>query len=549
MWSLFSSLRLRVNLEKSVFLFFIIFVFAYAMIFLIDPQLGPTDDVTFLRTLQSNKPLFYYSSDFPYYDQIKGGRFTPLMSLEYNFVAIFSNKPFWYFFYHAVQFVIFAFLLVRILKYSTNNKIFIYLIPVLLFLLPGFTDNWFRLQNHERNVIFFFAILILAYIKYLEQWNIRYLIVSFICVNLALYYKEVSFVAISAFSLANLIFHPKKSNSKFKLFNFILLFSSFIYLIMFYFFILMPGTSFSFLYKPFNLFLTVIKNIFNYTFFSDPILILLVIPLTVQRVYKLVTKKSNYTIFDSFLVAATAYIIPYIILNIYSPYYLLPAYIFALPSLLFFLSKKHFSKLLWKIAFSVVVFLTIFNLIPSGIFFMTGKKYLSVNFNRTIDFLIKDIESRYPEKRANIFLDSTDLGSRKDIHFVFAEYFRFKGLSNKKYDLKSSSKTIFQSGGNWKIKYPFTVFTRIAPSKILKGDYLIVNPFSTNNVDNGYIQSIRKNYKLVFYTRSKLFFPPWNLKTLIKYFLMKNKLIYKQKSFIVNKNLMQSPDFYVFIKK
>lgn len=546
------SFPLRLNLDKIVFLVFLTFVFAYTIIFLISPQLGPTDDVVFLRTLQSGKPLFYYSSDFPYYDVFQMGRFTPLLSMEYNLVGLFSNAPFWYFFYHAVQFIIFTILVVKIFKYATDNKILIYSMPVLLFLLPGFTSNWFYLQQGERNVIFFLAVFILAYFGYLRQQKNLYLFIGFLSANLAIYYKEVGFVAVGVFALANIFFRLRKIDKNLKLFNIALIVSSLSYLILYYFFILNPKKNFLYLEKPFNPFLVMIKNFFNYAFFSDPILILIAVPLTVHRLYKLLAKKDDYSIYDTLLITGTAYIFSFVVLNMYSPYYLLPAYIFFLPSLVFYLSKKTFSKL-WlpcKIILAINIFLLIFNVIPASMHFLTLNKYLPINFNKTLNFLINDIQSRHPKDRANIFIDGTDSFTRKDAHFILAEFLLFKGLSAHRFDLKPLEKISYYAPDWYKIKHPFTVFKKDEPSSILKGDYLIVPPYtiSTKNADGKYIQSLKKDYKLVFYTQSKLAFPNINLKTVIKYFMIKS-MAGKEKGIIVNENLMQLPDYYVFIKK
>ena len=145
---------LRQNLLTAIFS---LFIAGYALIIIISPALGPTDDFIFLRTLQSGEPILYYSADFPYYDTAGLGRFTPLAAMEYNFFGLFSSSPspFWYYFFHAVQFALLIFLLIKILKHFTESRLLIYALTILISFLPAFTIPFFRLQMNERDVIFF----------------------------------------------------------------------------------------------------------------------------------------------------------------------------------------------------------------------------------------------------------------------------------------------------------------------------------------------------------------------------------------------------------
>jgi len=61
---------------------------------------------------------------------------------------------------------------------------------------------------------------------------------------------------------------------------------------------------------------------------------------------------------------------------------------------------------------------------------------------------------------------------------------------------------------------------------------------------------LKKDYDLVFQTKSPLAFPNINLKTLAKY-ILSSRLTQKQKEegLMVNENLIESPNYYVFIKR
>ena len=58
-----------------------------------------------------------------------------------------------------------------------------------------------------------------------------------------------------------------------------------------------------------------------------------------------------------------------------------------------------------------------------------------------MDFLISDINARYPDKRADIFIDALDYRAGASIpYFIFSEFLQYKGLASNRFDFKSSIK-------------------------------------------------------------------------------------------------------------
>ena len=533
-------------------IFFAIFIGVYALVLLINPQLGPTDDFIFLRTLQADKPLLYYSQDFPYYDAVKLGRFTPLAGMEYNLFGLLSKSPspLWYFFFHTIQFIIFAVLIVKLIRKFTSDKLLIYGIPILLFLTPGFTISWFRMQMNERNVIFFLAAFFLCYLAYLDKRKIIYFISAILFANFAIYYKETAFIAIGAFAFFHFVFSRKISDKRVKILDGSLALSSFLYAAIYYFYVYLHRGSNVYGGTNFNL-LAFIKNFLNYGFFSDPIIILVLLPLTVWRIYKLfVRKQEAHPILDSMMITGSVYASAFFILNMYGPYYLLPVYLFAIPTIIYFFSQNEQKNIILKGLLLASGFVLLFNTIPSGIYYLTYYKYLPINFNKTLDFLIQDINFKYLSGQANIFMDGVGRGNGRGAYFVLAEFLQYKGLTANRFDLKSNSENETHFSLISKIPVPFTVFQNDKPDEIKSGDYLIVSPQNSKNVNEEYLQSLSNNYELAFRTKSALAFPNINLKALAKYFLLK-RMSEGQKSsdIIINKNLTEWPDYYVFVKK
>jgi len=299
-----------------------------------------------------------------------------------------------------------------------------------------------------------------------------------------------------------------------------------------------------------------IKNLLNYGFFTDPILILILLPFAAWRICKALRKQFEpHPVYDSMLIAALMYILAFFILKLYGPYYLLPAYIFALPPIFYFLNQEKQRFPFFKSVTALCALIMIFNTFPTGIHYLAFYKYLYINFNKTVDFLISDINSRYPNKRANIFIDALDYRAGASIpYFIFSEFIQYKGLTSDRFDFKSSIK--IENTDAWfrnikEFNPPFTVFQNNNFHEAKSGDYLIVPAEATaKNITKNYLQSLDKDYNLVFKTESLLGFPNLNLKTLVKY-LLSEKLSQnqKEKGLMINENLMHWPNYYVFIKR
>ena len=540
---------------------FIIFVLMYALVLLINVQLGADIDGAFLRTLQIGKPLLAFSDDYPYSDQIALGRWTPMVNMEYNFIGLFSRSPnpFWYYFYHVIQFVLFVFLLIKLLSRTNFRKNLIYGAIIILILLPSSVLGWFRLSFPERNVLFFFVVFLLAYLSFAKSQKIWNFLLVLGAANLAIYYKEISFLAFGVFAIAHLIFLMKKGKPR-KIemaLDGLIVLSSAVYLLLYYF-IVYQNSSLTYLPHVFSL-ISRIKVFANYAFFSDSILVLILLPLTIWRLYKIFTKRAEIEpIWDAILLGASAYIGSFFILNLYGPYYLLPAYGLGLPAILYFFKDYSLKTLplFFKIASGVTIFCLVFNAIPSGLYYLTYNKYYPVNFNKTADFLVEDINARAekePERKPSIFIYGvgTDSETFQGVYFLWYDFFDHKGLNTAKYDMKTDVQTTTDYASFSKIRPPFAVFEPHPAATPESGDYLLLVPSkSIISVDLKTIGNIKKGYDLIFETKSPLAFPNINLKTFVKYFLGKKINEGKMKNLITNKNdnFGILPNFYIFRK-
>lgn len=541
-----------------------LFVFIYAGIFLISPNLAPNDDFIFLRTLQSGNPILYYSDSFPYYDAMKIGRFTPLAAMEYNFGLLLSSLPnaFHYYLAHAVQFFILTYLLYLVLQEKTKNQKMIIILIILFTLTPGFTYSWFRLQLTEKNVVFFLVIFLFAFFSYQKNRRSVWLVVGLIAANGVIYYKETGFVIFLILSFSYLVLGWKTSTIPLRIFFGSLLLSALTYVALYIFLVLPYGGAFVYgkgTLPPFEVF---IKNLLNFLFVSDPFIFLIVFPLAVWRFYGLLIKKQQPIPFqDALLLSGIGFASCYFVLNLWSVYYLQPVYILSCLPVLFYVPNLYKASRVWKGLVGLTVVLVVLNSVPTGIHYLTFYKYLPVNFNHTVEFLVKNIRDngspQTPQKKT-IFLDGVNRGSGKWFYFIISEFLRHKGLSEREFDLKSNVESENLNPDPFpllgKIPTPFTVFERGPLPKVEKGDYLVLTPLSAdprksiNNKD--YLKELKEQFDLVFETQSPLAFPLINLKVLGRYILSLgaqpgDRLL----SISRHEPSFEMPDFQVYVRK
>ena len=552
---------------------FAMFVIIYSALLMVQPELSPSDEYAFLPTLQSGKAFPMYDEDFPYYDTNQLGRFSPLNAQEYNFVALISNAPLAYFTFNALLLIGFSLIFVAILKRMLSDHTYLYAIPIIVFLTPGFPVAFFKLLYVEKYVLFYFSVFLLAFLMFQEQQKWRDFMIALLGATVAIYEKETAFLAIGAFAVAHLALAWRVMSRRARLLDGLLVGSALLYISL-YIVIILPQKVAHQSYLPHNESMgTSIKNLLNYGLFSDPIVVFLLFPLMAWRVYAVFVRKSEpcHPVHDSLLVAGSAYAGAYFILNMYSPYYFLPVYLFALPPIFYFLTRDRLKHWGWKAAVMVTVFVLTVNAVPVSLHYLAYNKYLPVNFNRTMDFLVQDINRRYSGERLAIFFDGVDRGTGRGVYFIVGEFLRFKGLAIDKFDFKSRQEAVdsgpfigrrspfdrdedierLQARYNFvNPQWPFTVFQPGPLSDIHSGDYLVVSPHSTANLDATYLESLSKDYEMVFRADSMFAIPRVNLKMAVKYLMIRG-LTSEQRGgrVIVNENLWNWPDYYVFVKR
>jgi hypothetical protein len=557
------------NAERALASIFWTIFCCVIIILLSDPQLGPYDEYHFLPTLQHGKWFPMYGADFPYYDSDALGRFLPLAGQEYNFAALFSRTPLSYYLLNVFELTLAVLLFFQILKRATNRKILKYISAIFLLLVPALAIAFGKLLYVDRGVFLFCGILIYGYMRYCETSGFFYWLITLIAANIAIYYKEPAFAIVLAFSLSNLAIGIGHDTRGRRWLNLMLAGSALVYLSI-YFTQIAPGVRAPFVESsaPISIF---IKNLFNYAFFSDPLVFLGLFPLLIFRLWIVFVRKAQASpIFDSMLVAAVGYASVFLVLNIYAPYYMLPAYMLGMPPFIKFVVANNARGKFWNLQGCIIIAVTLLNAAPLSIHYYTYNKYVASNFHQTILFLVEEINRRNENKRIPIFFEGVDRGNGRGVYYVVGEYLRFHGLSIRKFDLKSNMDVTLQEPFQGNIspleieddlrqvlrasamqfpQYPFTVFQPGPITMPQSGDYLVVSPQSTLKHNAAMQSDLDRDYKLVFSAEGRFAVPRIGIKTAVKQMLISRLSEDDRQKLIANENLMNWPNYYVYVKK
>lgn len=564
------ALHEKSRVGKLIFIALVVF---YIALMLYRPALGPDDEYHFLPSLQSGKFFPLYGEDFYYLNTFEIARFTPLIGQEYNLVAIFSNSPFWYFVLNSLELLGFSILFLRLLREYSSNSSLNYLAALFVLLLPATAYAFFKLLFVERSLVLLFSAFVVSYVSFQKKAGTVFFVLALVLANVAMYSKEPVFLPILVFSAGHLLLTRNQSSRFSKWLDGLLILSTVIYVGVYLTLVFPHRTIFYGESLIDSSLLVRLRYFLNFCFFTDPVIMLIALPLAGWRAHRLfIRHDSPHPILDPMLAAGMAYVSVFLAMGIYRPYYLLPAYIFILPPLVHYLALGKLSKAAWRILFVVSGIALAANTLPMTIHYLSYGKYVPINFNKTLDFLIQDIRQRNDGKRASIFLDGVDRGAGRDIHYIVGEFIKHKGLSIRQFDLKSNIeaydtspfirkrspfdrdedvRAVDPEGAYAHPEFPFTVFQPGPLPQMQRGDYLVVSPHSAKGYDAAYIERLKsdKDYTLVFHTESRFAVPRFDLKIWVRYFLLK-MLGTEQKGggLVVSGNLWNWPDYYVFVR-
>ena len=522
--------------NKKVKIFFWCFMFFYSFLICYKGNFGIIDDHT-MHYLWNGEylPLHIYPSS---------GRFFPLSGFEYNIIHFFSNSPFVFYLYNTIQFVIVILLLCKIFNRIKKNEKLIYAFVLILVLSSSFVVSWLKLFVSERNCIFFFMIFLYFYLKFQEKQKLSFLIICLISANISLYYKEPCFLMLGSFAFSHLFFGWRDINLKQKLFDVLLLVSSLIFVIVYYFVVYIYQGELLYGDGSFSLFYYV--SIFVSYLLNDPLLFLNGV-FFIWRCYCFIKKRLKFNLlYDSMSLAAIVYCLAFVKLLMFNFYYWLPAYAFALPALFFYFCEVNWkNKKILKFGSIVTLLLLVCSSLPSGIYFFSFYKNIPHNYQKTLTFLDSYIGEKFEKgDRTNLFLYGIYRISNDEIYNSFRLFLcEYKKLPPNSFDLKTdieSNKNVYVNED-----LPYSFWNKEEVDEIVVGDLLVVTPYTYKN----FYKELFEDYELIFRTDSPITIPDISLRSFIKYFV--SGYIHKNSDNpgrYSNRFLGLPQDFFVFKK-
>ena len=440
----------------------------YAALILYSPHLYPLDDHEFLRTIQVGKSL-------PFYVDPAIGRFYPLTAQEFALLSKIDPSPALYFAFNALQFVVVGWALIRIMGNSGQSAarcapwLF-----VLFSLSPGFVSAWFRFQVSERGALFFFVLFLVCYLGALHRPNAWWFAGAVATANIALYYKEPGILILGVFAVLRLA-SQWRTRQRVTVWLDLGLFTSCAMFLVTYISVVYlhkHGVDYADFHKA--LFHEVlVRYVVN-----DPLLLIGAVPLAVLRLVCIGRGRRVWDpVYDPALLASVVYIAFYPSLGIFSLWYLVPAYGFALPAMLRFAAAEG-ARLRWAAVVPVVVQLVAG--LPLGLYLIAYHKGLPEAYTAAVDFLTTELARTPHGLRAGIFPVNVNRGTGVEVYYSLVANLKFKGLEPEHFDLKSDlpidNQLIFRSFKSALAEY--SAYRDEAVDRPRRGDYLLVTPWA-----------------------------------------------------------------------
>ena len=406
------------------------------------------------------------------------GRFWTLGLVDLVLLMKISTSPYLFFVVNAVLFVVFCVLYLKILELSNGKSALNSLITALLTLSVGFVIVFFGICYAEKIQVIWLSIFMLCSFCVIRDMGggkstkstQSHQIISIISLNIALYYKEPTFIAAFAFGAVLLIFAIQNRHKDLAKYAICIIFSACFYVFLYKLFIVDEVDKFYFVLTAKDIFALLQGFALN-----ESILTFSISGFLLYRIYCVLIKKERIEpFFDGLLVASLGYFSAFVVLKMHTLYYCLPCFVLGIPSVLYF-SRKYWRNIFIKICLILGLFGFATQNLPSGIHKMIDFKAQGVQFHQTLDFVAQYLRKN---NGANLYFEG--IGRGRDIYdfememrpFWFAEYLE-KFYSVYDFDLRTSAPNGTRFQINQKGKYTLSNSDTISTPK--SGDLIIVS--------------------------------------------------------------------------
>lgn len=395
--------------------------------------LSPLDDHHFIRTIFQGK-------EFGFYIMPELGRFFPLTAQEYVLAAkLFGPSAQMFYLINAFKIVLCGGLLFSCLGMTGLGNFASAVIWTTIMFSMGMANTLFRLSAGELNalilmLLFAWCVLMLRDRQDSENfWRTGYAIIGIFAFFIALFYKELIFVFGLVFTLSEIArayFVKKSSPSVFIVATFLV---SVLYIVSYgiWRFIYVTGS-----YADFHA--TSRWDVLALFATNDPFIMYVVLPVTVYRFAAILRRPECYSIYDSFMLAASAYVCAFMLLAMSSTYYLLPAYAFSACGLAGIVAG-HFNKIAQRAILTIVLLFCI-NVFPMVLSDIQSQKLIVSNHYKFVDFLSQWLQrtNETSQQRRNIVLAGVSPGDGVEILFSLKTFLVSLGVPATSFEVKAT---------------------------------------------------------------------------------------------------------------
>ena len=430
------------------------------------PGLGPIDDHHFIRTIFQGK-------EFGAYIMPELGRFFPLVAQEYVVAAkLFEPSAQMFYLINAFKIVLCGSFLFFCLILTGLGSFASAILWTSVIFSMGIANTLFRLSAGEFNALILILLFIWSVLmvqdrqKSAVHGKVGFEIIGVFAFFLALFYKELIFVFGIVFSFSEIVRAYWIKKSKPSVFIVLILSFSLLYIVTYgiWRFIYVTGSYADFHAISLGDVLSLFAN-------NDPLIVFVLLPVTTYRVVAILCRSERYSIYDSFLFAASAYTCAFMLLAMFNTYYLLPVYAFFICGLAGILARNcHI--ILQRIILAFVLLLSI-NIFPVALSDIQAQKMIVHNHFPFVRFLSEWLwKNPLPNsEHRSLVLNGVSPGNGIEVITSLKIFLESFGVQDSSFEVKST-----EPSDNKAISSFYGVKDELGYTAKI-GDLLIFNPY------------------------------------------------------------------------
>ena len=410
-------------------------VAAFFILILSIKGLSPIDDHHFLINLFQGK-------HFDVYIDRKLGRFFPATAQEYALVSAAFGPSSWLF--HLVEALKMTACGALLLYCLIRTGISAWVVAVTwsaTFFSVAFADSSVRLLVGELNDLILTLILIAA-LMFHDQTAVPsrkhavFVGIGVVALVTGFFYKEVIFTMALVLGVAELQRHRIRHGRTIPLHPYVLIAAGLAYLVWY-----MSWRGIDVRDSYIGIHQTGIRDVVRTFAQNDPVIVFVVLPATAIRLLMIIRQPQRQTLYDSFLLTASAYACVFVMLKMYASYYFLPAYGFGLCGLAGVLVGTSAKPV--RAWVGAVVALLAANNATVALSDIQTVKQVANNYERFVSATTDWIASHPKEDGSprNLVLAGSSFGSRIEIVISMQRFFRYVGLADSTWKVRVTEPT------------------------------------------------------------------------------------------------------------